>query len=337
MMHEDQNTPEKLSANKVKTFMGALYFLISGLTSFMFFYENLPTLARIEILGTYAQQIGAIVSGLVGVAVFDGAAVGWLYLLLYGSDNNYQRSIAKVAFWAAIGGSTISSFAYLFLTGNSLFVLPDDFKFYMSVFSIFIIALAVVVNFVSKLSFDSNSDASRAAERLNVRRGRIQAAEEQMAVMLDRLIVDKTKAKLSAKADGMAEVRSDRLVDERQRAEMGDDYRPNGLPTSPPRRQLSTSVAANGYPAPKVSIRTRPGDNDRLYLVATRSTRGKWSFSADAVPLEEAKKELELISSFTQVETGYDAVMIVDADTYEPVPEAREKARRWRYSAENFR
>lgn len=247
MIHEeDRNTMERLTANKTGVVVGVIYFVISSITSFMFFHENLPSLVALPILESSAALVEPIVSGIIGLLLFDGAAVGWLVLYLRGCDNNEQRSIASTAFYVAIGGSAVASFAHVFLTGNSLLVLPADLRFGVSVFSVFIVATAVVFNFVAKLVFDRNSKESKEAIRLSVRLGRIQSAEEKEVATLDELIVQKTAKKLAARADMIAEKRSDRIVAERERLEMGDDYEPAQQPPAHP-RQGAVNYTAQFY------------------------------------------------------------------------------------------
>jgi len=324
-MYDDKNTLERLAANKTSVGLGILYFIISGLTSFMFFHENLPTLVSLDMLGSSAAIVEPIISGLVGVALFDGAAVGWLTLYLRGCDNNEQRSIARLAFWAAIGGSSISSFAHLFLTGNSLLQLPADFEFGISVFSVFIIALAVVLNFVAKLQFDANSNDSKEATRESTRRGRIQAAEDRQADQLDKLIVEKTESKLEAKADNIAEKRSDRIAQMRERLEMGDDYK------GQPRRQPAAGMAVNGHPAPGIHNRVDAAPSPtakKYYQVWAKQVMGGWTKTDGSKPFDEAIKTAVTFHAFPEKYTG---TILIDDETGEPHPKFSDLAHRLGY------
>lgn len=211
---------EKISANKTARNLGWLYFVLSAITSFAFFYTHLPNFILLPVLGELEQIIGPILSGFIGVALFTFATIKWLQIYLHGCDNNEQRHIAKTAFQITFIADAGASFAYIFLSGNDLFTLNTDVQFWLGLISIFTVAVAVVFNFASYIWFTASSDASKAAIRDSNRRGEIQKAEEAQADYLDRLVVQKVKDKLSRRADAIAEAQASRIAQEREEIEL---------------------------------------------------------------------------------------------------------------------
>jgi hypothetical protein len=242
---------KKIAANKTMRLIGGIYFVLSAVTSFAFFFVHLPAFVPLPFLGAeMASVVEPVISGLIGVALFDLAAIKWLEIYLYGSGNNDQRDIAQRAFWVGFWGSAASSFAYIFLTGNNLVVLPTEAAWWMSITSIFIIAASVVFNFYSKIVFDSHSNQSKEAIREAERLGRIQEAEANEADYLDDLIAQNVKERLNQHAAELASEQAEKIVAERlaiERAKYANKNHRPPRPTGSPQREVR-AFAANGRP-----------------------------------------------------------------------------------------
>ena len=246
---------EQISANKTARNLGMIYFLLSAITSFAFFFTYFPQFLPLPYLGEWAEFIEPAVSGLIGVALFDYAAVKWLQIYLHGCDNNDQRSTARTAFWFGFVGSAASSFAYIFLTSNRLFAIPDNLRWWLSVGAVLIISVSVVFNFYSKISFDEQSNSSKLAIREAERRGRIQKAEEEEADHLDALIEQKVKEKLAAEADSLAEEQARRVVARRVEMERAKGAE-RGMSAPLRHEQPQTSTQHNGARPSRVEVTT---------------------------------------------------------------------------------
>ena len=170
---------EKIAANKTAKLLGSLYFVLSAITSFAFFYVNLPAFLPLPSLGGWESVLEPVISGAIGVALFTFATVRWLQIYLHGCDNNEQRAISKTAFWVTFWADAAASFAYIFLSGNALLTLPQDVYWWISLVSIFMVASAVVFNFYSYVQFNASSNVSKQAIREANREGRIQEVQEE--------------------------------------------------------------------------------------------------------------------------------------------------------------
>ena len=258
---------EKIAANKTARQLGVLYFVLSAITSFAFFYVNLPSFLPLPPIGGWESFLEPVISGLIGVALFTYATVRWLKIYLHGCDNNEQRSIANTAFWATFWADAAASFAYIFLSGNALLTLPQDLYWWISLISIFMVASAVVFNFYSYVQFNASSNISKQAIREAERQGKIQQVEEEAADYLDDLVQQGVRERLGAKAQEIANAQADRIAGERARIELAkgkNDQAP------PPQRPSSPS-----QPKPIFKSRTqRPGASGQPAIPRARQKKG---------------------------------------------------------------
>lgn len=244
---------EKIAANKTAKRLGTLYFVLSAITSFAFFYVNLPGFLPLPPMGGWEDVLEPVLSGAIGVALFTYATVRWLQIYLHGCDNNEQRAISQTAFWATFWADAAASFAYIFLSGNTLLSLPQDLYWWISLVSIFMVAAAVVFNFFSYVQFNASSNISKEAIREAERLGKIQQVEEEAADYLDDLVQQGVRERLNAKAQQIANAQADRIADERANIELAKGKREsNNTPRQNPRPVM---VNQDGPPPPTTTRR----------------------------------------------------------------------------------
>lgn len=216
---------EKIAANKTAKRLGTLYFVLSAITSFAFFYVNLPAFLPLPPMGGWENVLEPVISGAIGVALFTYATVRWLQIYLHGCDNNEQRAISQTAFWVTFWADAAASFAYIFLSGNTLLTLPADLYWWISLVNIFMVAAAVVFNFYSYVQFNASSNISKQAIREAERVGKIQKVEDEAADYLDDLVQQGVRERLNAKAQQIANAQADRIAEERANIELAKGKR----------------------------------------------------------------------------------------------------------------
>lgn len=246
---------EKIAANKTAKRLGSLYFVLSAITSFAFFYVNLPAFLPLPPMGGWENVLEPVISGAIGVALFTYATVRWLQIYLHGCDNNEQRAISQTAFWVTFWADAAASFAYIFLSGNTLLALPPDLFWWISLVSIFMVAAAVVFNFFSYVQFNASSNISKQAIREAERAGKIQKVEDEAADYLDDLVQQGVRERLNAKAQQIANAQADRIAEERANIELAKGKRDNAPRQQPGPGRRPVVVNSDGPPAPTTTPR----------------------------------------------------------------------------------
>lgn len=188
---------------------GALIVAASAALTFAFFWTFLPSLIPTGVIDAWTASM---ISGVLGVLIFDAGALAWLKIYLDGSENNDQRAIAMQTSILDIAGSATASFAQILLTGTGLVDLDPATRITVGWASLFAVALTLCWNFVSVWRFHKNSDMSKLAIREADRLGRIREAEESQADELDELIAQKVGEKLASLSNELAEQQAERIV-----------------------------------------------------------------------------------------------------------------------------
>ena len=254
------NTHTSSAARFLAIGFSVVLLIISATTSFAFFVEFFPEIIPGSVL---AKDIGALVSGAIGVALFDVATVVWLLMFLHDAATPQQRAIALILAVFTFMGSAAASVAYLSLSAEgSMDVLDVATKTTVASFALVIVLLGIVSNFGASQMYNRYSyDNIMKVQEAN-RRDKLLAAEFEQAGFLDKLIEQQVKEKITAIAPTLAESQAQRIVDKFHRGELSKYENPKtkgkpALPSGKPKREATHNpykAASNGAtPAPLVS------------------------------------------------------------------------------------
>jgi hypothetical protein len=162
-------------AKFTKSAFFAIIIALSAATSFLFFVEVFQ-FGRGFIIDPFWS---AILTGVIGVVVLDGAALAWLKIYLGAADNNNVRALAAIG--AAIGviGSAVSSFAYLVMVAAEGYQPGSDLRTYVQVTMAAIIVAHFLLVFLSGYMATSARIDEKTAEMMS-------AATDEMLKMTDQ-------------------------------------------------------------------------------------------------------------------------------------------------------
>jgi hypothetical protein len=225
----------------VKWLFFGIIIALSATTSFLFFVEVFQ-FGRGFILDPFWS---AILTGVIGVIVLDGAALAWMKIYLSGSDNNDLRFLATVGTGIGAVGSAISSFAYLIMVAADGYQPGSDIRTYVQVTMAAIIVAHFVLVFLSGYFSTSAKIDERAAEMMS------EATEEMLTL---------TEADFRAQIPRLAQSNADRMVrtlagrfESLTVFDNGNDAARQELP-QPQRERSGQGSSANGH---------RPGGGTR--------------------------------------------------------------------------
>jgi hypothetical protein len=201
--------------NKAANFLALAFALvivaISSLTTFAFFTIFFPRLVPEAIL---APDIGALVSGAVGVALFDLACVVWLILFLQHAETPEQRAISLIMVVVTFVGSALASVAYLGLTATGAMALDDQTAGTVGTFALVGVMLGVVANFGASQSYTRFSYANKIRVQESDMRDSFQDQETDQAKLLTELVSQEFKKEIAALAPGLAKAQATALATE---------------------------------------------------------------------------------------------------------------------------
>ena len=198
-------------------FLVVVFFLLSSLTTFLFF-------------STYAAAVGSwagpgaapLVAGAVGVLCLDAAALIWSYVRSRAATSGAQMSIALVASVADLLMALLTSALYILLstsfeTGirNAAGALTE-FGVWVNWIGVAVITLSLVGNFGAVFAWGiAGADTRKATQntqlRATVAAGQFKV-DQARAVMTINRTVEAIKAQLPAEADSMAARQSSQYV-----------------------------------------------------------------------------------------------------------------------------
>lgn len=191
--------------------------VISASTSFGFFYNFFDALVPPALLG---REAGALISGAVGVLLFDVACAIWLYTFLHHAETAEQRAITLIMVTATFLGAAAASVAHLALSASGgYFIAEEAAKQNIGLMALVVVVIGVVADFGATLMYQRFSQENKEAVREADRRDRILQAEDEQARELDDLVTQKVKGKLTSVADNLAEQQAARLAAAFQRRE----------------------------------------------------------------------------------------------------------------------
>lgn len=216
---------QKKAASFLITAFAALVLAISATTSFGFFFNFFDALVPPDLFGS---TVGAIISGIVGVLLFDVACAIWLYTFLHNAETAEQRAITLIMTTLTFVGAAAASVAHLALSASHGAFLADlAAQDNIGLIALITVILGVIADFGATLAYQRFSQDNKDAVREADRRDRILQAEDEQARELDDLVTQKVKNRLTAVADNLAEQQAARLAAAFQRREGAKYGSPN--------------------------------------------------------------------------------------------------------------
>ena len=211
---------------------GLVWLVISGTSSFGFFYTYLPSI----VPGGIAGSIAPVISGAMGVALFDVAGILWLAVYLHHTETAAQRAIAMIMAVVTFAGSVAATVAYFALEatsgGSQLILLETNTANVIGWFALATVILGSALNFIGYNLYNSQSLENQRRIRDDNQRDVIQAAEDEAGEYLTDLVTSGVKARIKESAQRLADEEAAYLVGQYQmqrRARFATDVQP-GLP-----------------------------------------------------------------------------------------------------------
>jgi hypothetical protein len=192
----------------VMFFSGAIL-LVSASTSFGFFYNFFDSLIPPELLG---KQTAALISGAVGIMLFDIACAVYLFAFISHADTPERRAITLIMTTVTFVGSASASVAHLGLTATGDLAIDPDARGTIAMVSLVIVILGVIVNFAAILAYQRFSYENKIAVRESDRLDMLQKAEAEQADELDQLVAQQVKELLTKQAPQLAAMQAERLA-----------------------------------------------------------------------------------------------------------------------------
>jgi hypothetical protein len=241
------NTHKKTAAKFLAAAFAITLLAISASTSFGFFYNHFYLIPP-SLLG---ETVGQMISGIVGVLLFDAATTIWLTIYLNDAKTPEQRAISLLLAGATFLGAAAASVAHLALSATGTMALDVSTLDTISMIALVCVILGVVANFGGSLMYSRFSHDNKIAVRESDRSDAIQEAEDEQARLLDGLIAQGVKEQITAVAPALAKEQATRLVEAFRSREMAK-YAGTGQPgeTAVPPTPPQEVPAARPTPAP---------------------------------------------------------------------------------------
>lgn len=182
---------------------------ISALTSFSFFYTYFPNLIPSSVLDPVSRSM---ISGGIGMLLFDVAAVIWLFTYLYHSGTSEQRAVSLAMTLITFLGASAASIAYLSLQANGAVELASTTKETIGLVSLIVVIGGIIANFGSAQMHHRFSSENKRLVQESDRQDAIQLAENEQASYLDKLITQQMKEQLNQIAPELAEQQARKLA-----------------------------------------------------------------------------------------------------------------------------
>lgn len=232
-------THQAKAANFLAIGFAMVVLTISATTSFGFFYSFFSGIIPTAVL---PQSIGALISGSIGVMLFDAATVTWLILFLHHSQTPEQRAITLIMTVLTFIGSAAASIAYITLTADGQLAVDVATADTVSNMALAVVILGIVANFGAMQMYNRYSYDNKQKVLQSNRRDMLQTAEDSQARYLDDLIAQQVTEQLTRIAPNLAQQQAAKLVAQFYRNETakyanGDSKQTLPPPTTQPRRQ----------------------------------------------------------------------------------------------------
>lgn len=205
----DEHT--KKIAEIVFMFFGLVVLSISALTSFSFFYVYFPNLVPSGLLDS---QVSQIISGAIGIILFDLASAVWLTVFLSASETSEQRAIALLLTVISFVGAGSASIAYLVLSATGELSLGDETKQSIAMFALVVVLVGVIANFGAGLAHKRYSKANKDQVRENKFQDKIQKLDDENRDNLFTLIESEMREAFKDVAPQIALKRAQKIIDD---------------------------------------------------------------------------------------------------------------------------
>lgn len=176
-----------------------VFFVVSGVTSFAFFFVYLGNLFPNVITGD--AWLAAIISGVIGFLCFEFAAFAWLRAYLRPNTTSQQRTIALQGSIAGLVGGTIASFVWVMLSGLQLIDLTPQARTSIGWLAVVSVSVAISFHLVSAWRYTKNSHQARVNQMV----GKFQAKEQAQMEKYEHQLADKINARMQEKLDRVAD------------------------------------------------------------------------------------------------------------------------------------
>jgi len=190
--------------------------LISSVTTFGFFFIFFADLVPAGILDPFTS---AMISGFVGVLLFDMACAIWLFTFLHHAASAEQRAIALIMTAVTFIGAASASVAYLGLTASADLTLAAETRRTIADGALVVVIMGVVVNFAAVQAYQrfslENKQAVREADRLD----KILTEQEKHERYFDDLVTADAVGMLEQMAPTMANEKALAVADAWRRKE----------------------------------------------------------------------------------------------------------------------
>lgn len=276
----DGNVSHKESATGFLLLAASVIIIaISASTTFGFFSTYFPAIVSPEFVGPmYAK----VISGMIGVTVFDLMTVTFLLAFLYKAETPEQRAISLIMTFVTFIFSAIASAAHLYMTASGNMAQDGATLSTLRNVAMVSVVLGVVINFGAWISYTRYSYSSKVRVREADRRDMVQRAEDAQANHLDKLVAQKVQEELEQMADSLAMVQARRIADAFSRREHAK-YHNAPTPQLPAPAVASQTQQAHPQPTPpqpeaRPSAPTRPfGLEDSTPRPLSASQPGDWT------------------------------------------------------------
>ena len=218
----DGNVSHKESATGFLLMLASVIIIgISAITTFGFFSNYFPAIVSPDYIGPmYARAT----SGLIGVIVFDLMTVTFLLAFLYKAGTPEQRAISLIMTFVTFIFSAVASAAHLYMTASGNMAQDAATLSTLRNVAMLAVVAGVVFNFGAWLLYSRYSLDSKNRVRQADRRDKIMRAEETQADYLDKLVIQKTKSRLEAEADQLADLQAGRIANAFIKREQAQGY-----------------------------------------------------------------------------------------------------------------
>lgn len=181
---------ERSLARGVAGFLAVTFFVLSALTTYLFFSQYAAAVGAFAGAGA-----SSIVAGVIGVLLLDAGALGWSYVRSRAATSSGQMSIALVVAVADLLMSLATSALYIVLSTTFETGVRDaagaltDFGRLVNYAGVAVVTLSLVINFASVFLWQhAGADTRRATQEAQLRaivaagRFRVDNARAQMTV-----------------------------------------------------------------------------------------------------------------------------------------------------------
>ena len=284
--HDGSTSHQESAAGFLIMATSAIIVGISAITTYGFFSTYFPGLVPVDIAGPMYSRM---LSGLVGVIIFDLGVIVWLTAFLRNAETPEQRAIALVMTFFCFTISAISSAAHLYMSGIGAMAQDAATIATLRNVSMVAVVLGVVCNFGAWTLYGRYSYASKLRVREADRRDNLQKAENQQAKFLDSLVAQDVKKQLEAEAPQLAALQAQRLAAmfaSRERAKYHDGAKQlppaaTPAPLQPKReykrtdRPTAVGVAMETHPAPATLEQSQNGASAANFQNAQGNGQGQ--------------------------------------------------------------